>query len=59
MDTIKLLEGSDSLIAAAQWNERLPGNIQNIFVMVAQSLDPRKNAGNTLKSQAMFLARLL
>ena len=53
MDTIKLLEGSDSLIAAAQWNEKLPGNIQNIFVMVAQSLDPKKNAGNTLKSQAM------
>ena len=59
MDIIKLLEDSDPLIAAAELDERLPGQVQNIFIMVAQSLDQRKTAGNTVKCQANFLARLL
>ena len=49
MDIIKLLQGSDPLISAAKLNEILPGKIQTIFIMVAQSLDQRKNAENTVK----------
>ena len=35
MDTIKLLEDSDPLIAAAELNESFPVKVQNIFIMVA------------------------
>ena len=59
MDIIKLLQYSDPLISAAKLNEILPGKIQTIFIMVAQSLDQRKNAENKVKCQAMFLAHLL
>ena len=54
MDIIKLLEDPDPLIAAAELNESLLGKVQNIFIMVAQSLDQRKTAGNTVKCQANF-----
>ena len=57
MDIIRLLKDSDPLIAAL--NEILPGKVQNILIMVAQSLDQRKNAENTVKCQAMFLDHLL
>ena len=33
--------------------------VQNIFIMLAQSLDQRKTAENTVKCQANFLVRLL
>ena len=59
MDIIKLLQYSDPLISTAKLNEILPGKIQTIFIMVAQSLDQRKNAENTVKCQAMFFAHLL
>ena len=58
MDIIKLLEDPDPLIAAAELNESLLGKVQNIFIMVAQSLDQRKTAGNTVKCQANFLTHL-
>ena len=35
MDTIKLLEDSDPLIAAAELNERFPVKVQNISIMAA------------------------
>ena len=59
MDIIKLLEDSDPLIAAAGLNERLLEKVHNIFIMVAQSLDQRKTAGNTVKFQTNFLTHLL
>ena len=61
MDTTKLLEDSGPLIVATELNEIFPKKLQNVFIMVAQSLDQRKNAGNTklIKCQAMFLAHLL
>ena len=59
VDIIKLLEDSDSLIAAPELNERLQEKVQNIFIMLAQSLDQRKTAENTVKCQANFLVRLL
>ena len=34
MDIIKLLEDSDLLIVEAELNERLPGKVQNISIMV-------------------------
>ena len=43
MDVIKLLEDSGLLIAAAELNKILPGKVQIIFIMVAQSPDQRKN----------------
>ena len=46
MDITKLLEDSDPLIAATELNEKLPEKVQNVFIMAAQSLDQRKNAGN-------------
>ena len=39
-------------------NERLQGKVQNIF-MFAQSLDPKKTAGNAIKCQANFSAHSL
>ena len=42
MDIVKLLEDSDPLIGAAKLNEIHQGKIQNIFIMVARSLDQRK-----------------
>ena len=39
MDKIKLLEDSDPLISGRELNERLQGKVQNIFTMLAQSLD--------------------
>ena len=39
MDKIKLLEDSDPLISGPELNERLQGKVQNIFTMLAQSLD--------------------
>ena len=59
LNIIKLLGDSDPLILAAKLNERLLRKVQNILIMVAQSLDQRRNAGNTVKSQAIFLPRLL
>ena len=59
MYIIKLLEDSDSLIVAPELNERLQEKVQNIFIMLAQSLDQRKTAENTVKCQANFLVRLL
>ena len=59
METIKLLEDSDPLIVAAELNEKLLGKVQYILIMVGQSLDQRKTAGNTVKCQANFLAHLL
>ena len=59
MDIVKLLEDSDPLIGAAKLNEIHQGKIQNIFIMVARSLDQRKNSGNTVQCQTMFLAYLL
>ena len=47
MDTTKLLEDSDPLIVATELNEMFPKKLQNVFIMVAQNLDQRKNAGNT------------
>ena len=46
VDITKLLEDSDPLIAATELNEKLPEKVQNVFIMAAQSLDQRKNAGN-------------
>ena len=43
MDIIKLLEDSDSLIVAPELNERLQEKVQNIFIMLAQSLDQRND----------------
>ena len=51
MDIKKLLEDSDPLIAAAELNEKLPKKVQNVFIMAAQSLDQRKNAGNIESSE--------
>ena len=59
MYIIKLLEDSDSLIVAPELNERLQEKVQNIFIMLAQSLDQRKTAENIVKCQANFLVRLL
>ena len=59
MDIKKLLEDFDQLIAAPKLNERLQGKVRNIFIMLFQSLDQRKNAGKTVKCQASFLAHLL
>ena len=59
LNIIKLLEDSDPLIMAAKLNERLLRKVQNILIMVAESLDQRRNAGNTVKCQAIFLAHLL
>ena len=59
MNIIKLLEGSDPLIAAAELNERIPGKVQNIHIIATQSLDQRRNAGDTVNCPAMFLAHLL
>ena len=39
LDKIKLLEDSDPLILGSELNERLQGKVQNIFTMLAQSLD--------------------
>ena len=55
MDIIKLLEDSDSLIVAPELNERLQEKVQNIFIMLAQSLDQRKTSENTVKCQAKFV----
>ena len=59
VDVIKLLEDSDPLNVATELNERLQGKVENIFIMLAQSLDQRKTAGNTEKCQVDFLAHLL
>ena len=59
METKKLLKDSDLLIAAPELNERLQRKIQNIFIMLLQSLGQRRNGGNTVKCQASFLAHLL
>ena len=59
MNVIKLLEGSDPLIAAAELNERFPGKVQNIHIIATQSLDQRRNAGDTVNCQTMFLDHLL
>ena len=40
-------------------NERLQGKVQNIFIVLARTLDQRKTAGYTVKCQANFLAHLL
>ena len=47
MDTTKLLEDSGPLIVATELNEMFPKKLQNVFIVVAQNLDQRKNAGNT------------
>ena len=39
MDIIKLMEDADPLIAAPELNERFQGKVQNIFVVLAQSID--------------------
>ena len=51
MDIKKLLEDSDPLIAAAELNEKLPKKVQNVFIIAAQSLDRRKNAGSIESSK--------
>ena len=41
MDMKKLLEDYDPLIGALVLNERLQGKVQNIFMILAQSLHQR------------------
>ena len=43
------MEDSDPLIAAPEVNETLQGNVQTSFIMLAQSLDQRKAAGDRVK----------
>ena len=45
------MEDSDPLIAAAELNEKLPKKVQNVFIVTAQSLDQRKNAGSIESSK--------
>ena len=59
MDIKKLLEDSDPLITAPGRNGRPQGEVKNILIMLAQSLDQRKTAGNRVKCRASFLAHLL
>ena len=59
IDIKKILENSDPLIAAPELNERPEGKLQDIFIMLAQSLYQRKTARNRVKCRASFLAHLL
>ena len=59
IDIKKILENSDPLIAAPELNERPEGKLQDIFIMLAQSLYQRKTERNRVKCRASFLAHLL
>ena len=55
----KIIGRPDPLIPAPELNERPQGKVQNIFIMLAQSLDQRKTVRNRVKCRASFLGRLL
>ena len=55
----KIIGRPDPLIPAPELNEKPQGKVQNIFIMLAQSLDQRKTVRNRVKCWASFLARLL
>ena len=55
----KIIGRPDPLIPVPELNERPQGKVQNIFSMLAQSLDQRKSVKNRVKCWASFLARLI
>ena len=59
MDIKKIIGRPDPLIPPPELNKWPQGKVQNIFIMLAQSLDQRKTAENTVKCQVNFLVHLL
>ena len=58
MDIKKIIGRPDPLIPPPELNKWPQGKVQNIFIMLAQSLDQRKTVRNRVKCWASFLARL-